>query len=133
MCGDLEEEEGNSKLEEALYARFVAHARALLADAPPSQGPADNTRYMELLFNDALSRSLKDCEQTRADGRYERLIVQPAVFARLAGFLAAHMSLGEDPLRRVMEAMMLGYSEAEAMDRERADDRHMHGDVPVSA
>ena len=46
------------------------------------------------------------------------MIAQPVVFARLAGFLAAHMSLGEDPLRRVMEALMLGYSEAEAMDRE---------------
>ena len=61
---------------------------------------------------------MKDCEQAAAEHRYERLIAQPVVFARLAGFLAAHMSLGEDPLRRVMEAMMLGYSEAEAMDRE---------------
>ena len=34
MCGDLEEDEGDSKLEEMLYARFVAHARALLAHAP---------------------------------------------------------------------------------------------------
>ena len=133
MCGDLEEEEGDGKLEVALYRRFVAHTRALLASAPsPSPEPADNTRYMERLFNDALSRSLKDCEQL-SGGQYERLIVQPVVFARLAGFLAAHMSLGEDPLRRVMEAMMLGYSEAEAMDRERADDRHMHGDVPAGA
>jgi hypothetical protein len=33
-----------------------------------------------------------------------------------------------------MEAMMLGYSEAETMDREQADQlRHMHGDVPVRA
>ena len=47
------------------------------------------------------------------------MIAQPVVFARLAGFLAAHMSLGEDPLRRVMEALMLGYSEAEALDREK--------------
>ena len=37
MCGDLEdEEEGDSKLEEMLYARFVAHTRALLANAPSS-------------------------------------------------------------------------------------------------
>jgi hypothetical protein len=132
MCGDLEEEEGDGKLEEALYRRFVAHCRALLATAPPpTEQPADNTRYMERLFNDALSRSLKDCEQM-SGSRYERMIVQPVVFARLAGFLAAHMSLGEDPLRRIMEAMMLGYSEAETMDREQAaDEHHMHGDVPV--
>ena len=133
MCGDLEDEEGDGKLEVALYRRFVAHTRALLASAPPpSQEPADNTRYMERLFTDALSRSLKDCEQL-SGRQYERMIVQPVVFARLAGFLAAHMSLGEDPLRRVMEAMMLGYSEAEAMDREQADVRHMHGDVPAGA
>ena len=130
MCGDLEEEDGDSKLEEMLYARFVAHARALLAHAPApasQQAAADNTGYMEKLFTDALSRAVKDCEQATADHRYERMIAQPVVFARLAGFLAAHMSLGEDPLRRVMEALMLGYSEAEAMDRERRD--YDHGDV----
>jgi hypothetical protein len=84
---------------------------------------------MEKLFTDALSRAVKDCEQASADNRYERMIAQPVVFARLAGFLAAHMSLGEDPLRRVMEALMLGYSEAETMDRERGD--YDHGDVVV--
>jgi hypothetical protein len=134
MCGDLEEEESEagSRRDDALYARFLTHTRALLAHAPPpNETPADPTRYMEKLFSDALSRSVKDCEQAGEGKEYDRLIVQPVVFARLAGFLAAHMSLGEDPLRRVMEAMMLGYSEAETMDRERS--RHMHGDVPVRA
>jgi hypothetical protein len=128
MCGDLDDEDSESKLEATLYRRFAAHARTLLAQpaAPPS---SDNAAYMELLFSDALTRALKDCEQADADERYERLIAQPVVFARLAGFLAAHMSLGEDPLRRVMEAMMLGYSEAEAMDREPSD--YDHGGIPV--
>lgn len=130
MCGDLEDDDGDSKLEEMLYARLVAHARALLAEAPVSKDvAADNAGYMEKLFTDALSRAVKDCEQATADNRYERMIAQPVVFARLAGFLAAHMSLGEDPLRRVMEALMLGYTEAEAMDRERRD--YDHGDVPA--
>lgn len=128
MCGDLEEDDGDGQLEEALYARFVAHARALLAQAPASQdGPEDTSRYMEKLYTDALSRAVKDCEQAAPDRRYERMIAQPVVFARLAGFLAAHMSLGEDPLRRVMEALMLGYSEAEAMDRD--ENIYGHGDV----
>jgi hypothetical protein len=128
MCGDLEEDDGDDKLEEALYARFVTHARALLAHAPaPQDTPTDNALYMEKLFTDALSRAVKDCEQAASDHRYERMIAQPVVFARLAGFLAAHMSLGEDPLRRVMEALMLGYSEAETLDRERRD--YDHGDV----
>jgi hypothetical protein len=128
MCGDLEEDDGDGQLEEALYARFVAHTRALLAQAPGSQdSPADTSRYMEKLYTDALSRAVKDCEQAGDDKRYERMIAQPVVFARLAGFLAAHMSLGEDPLRRVMEALMLGYSEAEAMDRD--ENIYGHGDV----
>jgi hypothetical protein len=128
MCGDLEEDDGDDKLEEALYARFVAHARTLLEQASTSQdAPADTSRYMEKLYTDALSRAVKDCEQAVNDKRYERLIAQPVVFARLAGFLAAHMSLGEDPLRRVMEALMLGYSEAEAMDRDQ--NIYGHGDV----
>ena len=128
MCGDLEDEEGESRHEAMLYARFTAHARALLAQAPQNR-PADTTAYMEKLFSDVLGRTVKDCEETAAEGRYERMIVQPVVFARLAGFLAAHMSLGEDPLRRVMEAMMLGYSEAEAMDRER--DEPVHDGIPA--
>ncbi|MCC6888787.1 MAG: hypothetical protein IT536_09655 [Hyphomicrobiales bacterium] len=131
MCGDLDEEEGARGLEDKLYARFAAHVRALTAQAPVSpQRSADNALYMERLYTDALGRALKDCEQAAPEARYERLIAQPVVFARLAGFLAAHMSLGEDPLRRVMEALMLGYSEAEAMDRERRG--YDHGDVAVS-
>jgi hypothetical protein len=124
MCGDLDEEDNDEKLEALLYRRFIAHARALLTDPQQEKLPADNARYMEKLFSDALGRAVKDCEQTDPDLRYERLIAQPVVFARLAGFLAAHMSLGEDPLRRVMEAMMLGYSEAEAMDRQRNEPVH---------
>ena len=130
MCGDLEEDESDSKLEAMLYARFVAHASELLAQALQNQSPTDTSHYMEKLFSDALGRSIKDCEQAQADLRYERLIAQPVVFARLAGFLAAHMSLGEDPLRRVMEALMLGYSEAEGMDRERRDEP-VHDGIPV--
>src|SRR5258705_10576836 len=102
MCGDLEEDDGDSKLEEVLYARFVAHARALLADAPPDQPPADTSRYMERLFTDPLSRAVKDCEQAASDNRYERMIPQPRVLARLADFLAAPMPLGGDPWRCVM-------------------------------
>jgi hypothetical protein len=86
---------------------------------------------MEKLFTDALSRAVKDCEQLEPDRRYERLLAQPVVFARLAGFLAAHMSLGEDPLRRVMEALMLGYSEAEAMDRAAREREDVHDGIPV--
>lgn len=130
MCGDLEDEADHDKLEEMLVARFAAHVRTLLAQAqPPGQSAADTAGYMEALFNQALGGALRDCTEVRPERRYERMIAQPVVYARLAGFLAGHMALGEDPLRRVMEALMLGYSEAEAMDRERRD--YDHGDVAV--
>jgi hypothetical protein len=130
MCGDLDEEESGSEIEEKLYGRFLAHARELLKDNGQSpEPPADLASYMEKVFVDTLSRSVRDGEEVGANA-YERLAVQPVVFARLAGLLAGHLSLGEDPLRKVMEALMLGYAEAETMDRAR-DHAHHHGDVVV--
>ena len=131
MCGDLDEEESESEIEEKLYKRFLAHAGELLKDSGQSspQQPADLASYMEKLFVESLSRSVRDGEHADANG-YERLAVQPVVFARLAGLLAGHLSLGEDPLRKVMEALMLGYAEAETMDRAR-DHAHRHGDIVV--
>ena len=128
MCGDLDEDE--SQIEEQFYARLRAHALALIAQhstATPNQA-ADLNQYLDKLFSDALSRSLRDSED--AAQRPQRLAMQPLVFARLAGFLAAHRSLSEDPLRKVIEALMLGYSEAEALDRGHDHDHH-HGDMPA--
>jgi ABC-type nickel/cobalt efflux system permease component RcnA len=129
MCGDMDDDE--SEMEERLYARFRAHAQELLADQAP-QEPADLSQYLDKLFSDALSRSVRDGEQADAAQRYERLAMQPLVFARLAGFLAGHLALSEDPLRKVIEAMMMGYGEAEALDQaQRHDHDHHHGDVPA--
>ncbi len=127
MCGDMDDDD--SEIEERLYARFRAHAQELLADPAP-QEPADLSQYLDKLFSDALSRSVRDGEQADAAQRYERLAMQPLVFARLAGFLAGHLALSEDPLRKVIEAMMMGYGEAEALDHAQAHDHH-HGDVPA--
>ena len=130
MCGDMDDDE--SEIEERLYARFRAHAQTLLADAAP-QEPADLNQYLDKLFSDGLSRSVRDGEQADAAQRYERLAMQPLVFARLAGFLAGHLALSEDPLRKVIEAMMMGYGEAEALDHAQGhdQDQHHHGDVPA--
>jgi hypothetical protein len=127
MCGDMDDDE--SEIEERLYARFRAHAQALLSQPVP-QEPADMNQYLDKLFSDGLSRSVRDGEQADTSQRYERLAMQPLVFARLAGFLAGHLALSEDPLRKVIEAMMMGYAEADAMDRAPAHDHH-HGDVPA--
>jgi hypothetical protein len=126
MCGEIEED-GPSDVEERLHSRFINHARNLLAQyakAPKPKDPNELNAYMDKLFTDALSRAARDSDG--ADDSYARLASQPLVFARLAGFLAAHMSLQEDPLRKVIEAMMLGYGEGEEMTAIDHDHGHSH-------
>jgi hypothetical protein len=131
MCGDLEEDQ---RFGDQLYARFRLHARELLprgaeAPAPTSAeaAPRDANAYMDKLFADALARCARDSDG--AEDPYELLRLQPLVFARLAGFLAAHVALQEDPLRKVMEALMHGYAEAEHIERDHHghDHDHEHG------
>src|SRR5581483_8807934 len=129
MCGDVEEEGGSSPLEERLDGRFLRHARTLLTQyGRVGQDPGkDLHHYMDKLFSDALSRAARDADSAEEGRHYERLAAQPLVFARLAGFLAAHLSLQDDPLRKVIEAMMLGYQEAESMAAEDHAHDHHHG------
>jgi hypothetical protein len=127
MCGDLEDD--TERFEDQLCARFRLHARELLrghGGQAPAPSPKDLNAYMDRLFADALSRCARDSDGTESDA-YEMLRAQPLVFARLAGFLAAHVSLQEDPLRKVMEALMHGYGEAEHIERDHHDHDHDHG------
>jgi hypothetical protein len=131
MCGD---DEDAGELEELLYARFLAHARALLQPQghSPAASPDDPIAYMEKLFSDALSRCTRDAEEAGADKRHLRLIGQPMVFARLAGLLAGHLARDQDPLRKVIEALMQGYAEAAQADHDHGHDHdhdhdHEHG------
>jgi hypothetical protein len=118
MCGD---DEDAGELQEHLYMHFLAHARALLEPPSVSASP-DPIAYMDKLFSDALSRCVRDGEEAGTDKRYLRLANQPLVFARLAGLLAGHLALEQDPLRKVIEALMQGYAEAA-----QADHDHDHG------
>jgi hypothetical protein len=130
MCGDLEED-GPSEVGDRLHARFLSHAGGLLtqyAKAPKPKDANDLHAYMDKLFTDALSRAARDTDGAEDGQHYARLASQPLVFARLAGFLAAHMSLQEDPLRKVIEAMMLGYGEAEEMTAADHEHGHSHDD-----
>jgi len=131
MCGD---DEDAGELEGFLYSQFLAHARALLE--PPghanadTKAPDDPITYMNKLFSDALSRCVRDGEEAGADKHYLRLASQPLVFARLAGLLAGHLALDQDPLRKVIEALMQGYAEAAQADHEHDhghDHDHEHG------
>ena len=122
MCGD---DEDAGELEELLYARFLAHARALLEPQGHSASP-DPIAYMDKLFSDALSRCVRDGEEADPDKRYLRIASQPLVFARLAGLLAGHLALDQDPLRRIIEALMQGYAEAARVDHDHGHE-HDHG------
>jgi hypothetical protein len=124
MCGDLEPED---RIESDLYQRFLVHSQAMLEQ--PSSGGEMN-RYLDGLFKDVLKRCVADTEQT-ADpsgdqNGYRTMAMQSLVLARLAGFLAGQVALNEDPMRKVMEAVMHGYGEAEAPP-ERDHHGHEHG------
>ena len=128
MCGELEEEDSRSQ---DIYARFVAHAHSLLATmkAPPGGGDAVNA-HLDALFRGLLTRAADHTKAPEGVDDYERLAMEPLVLARLAGFMAAHLPLHEDPLRRLMEALMMGYAEGEIVlpDHDHDHDReHGHG------
>lgn len=110
MCGDLEPED---RLESDLYQRFRVQAQAMLER--PRSGAGDLNRYLDSLFDEVLRRCRDDADRTDEDPTgYARVAMQSLVLARLAGFLAGHVALHEDPMRKVMEAVMLGYREAES-------------------
>ena len=118
MCGDLDE---GDRFEGDLYQRFLVHAQVLL-ERKAAAGDGLNAQ-LDRLFADLLKRCETD-SQAAADP-YRLLAMQSLVMARLAGFLAGHVALQEDPLRKLMEAVMLGYGEAETTRREH---HHHHGD-----
>ena len=123
MCGDLEEED---RFESDLFQRFRAHSVALL-ERPASGG--DLNRYLDGLFSDLLKRCADDADQVAPGQAYSQLAMQSLVLARLAGFLAGHVALNEDPMRKVLEAVMMGYTEAESppeRDHHGHDHDHHH-------
>ncbi len=123
MCGD--DDDTGPTLEERLYEAFLVHARLLLEETERNRPPSGTVAaYADRLMGDALNRAKRDAEKAEAGERMDMFAVQPLVFARLAGFLASHLSLRDDPLRRVMEAMMHGYAEAERL----GSVGHDHGD-----
>ena len=118
MCGDLDED--SDRVDGDLLQRFLVQGQAMLARSAPADDELNS--YLDRLFGDVLRRCLADTDEPSASEAYRRMAMQSVVLARLAGFLAGHVALNEDPLRKVVEAMMLGYSEAESPPA-----RHQHG------
>lgn len=129
MCGEMDDD-GPSKLEDHLYSSFLTHTRAVLAAmAKIHHEEGSPSAYADKLFADALNRSVRDAEAREPSDRYPTLAFQALVFARLAGFLASHIALPEDPLRKVMDALMHGYGEVEHLEPYHGhdhDDDHDH-------
>jgi hypothetical protein len=126
MCGELEDD---ASPEEEARDRFVAHAHSFLAKLR-AQAKSDDTthNHLDRMFRELLIAAVDDRKAPRDMSGYQRLAMEPLVFARLAGFIAAHVPLHEDPLRRTIEALMLGYSEGEiaVVDHDH-DHEHPHG------
>ena len=113
MCGELEEQ-GAKDMGEEFHARFVVHAHSFLAALKASAKSADPVHaHLDRMLRELLSAAIDPNRAPDEMSGYQRLAMEPLVFARLAGFIAAHAPLSEDPLRRIVEAMMLGYSEGE--------------------
>src|SRR5579885_1686181 len=110
MCGELDEESP----EDDVYSRFVTHTHSFLMSMRRDKSRPDPVHaHLDRLFRELLSNASDPNRAPDEMSGYQRLAMEPLVFARLAGFIAAHVPLSEDPLRRVMEALMLGYSEGE--------------------
>jgi len=130
MCGDLEEEAGQ---EDEVFSRFAAHAHSFLASLKKERRNPDPVHaHLDRLFRDLLSAAIDPNRAPCEMSGYQRMAMEPLVLARLAGFIAAHVPLSEDPLRRVIEALMLGYSEGEIALPDRDHDHdpfhgHSHG------
>lgn len=107
MCGDIE----NEGFEGDLYQRFLVHSQTVLAREPMERD--DLNSYLDKLFTEVLNRCVQDAQAVPSSDAYRRVAMQSLVLARLAGFMAGHVALNEDPLRKLMEAVMLGYDEAD--------------------
>jgi len=68
---------------------------------------------LDRLFADLLVLVLDNLEKTSPGDRSELLTQQPIVMARLAGFLAAHTLTRDDGAVRAVEALLVGYREAD--------------------
>lgn len=125
MCGDLESDEARA---EDFFTRFVDHTRLFLAAMNAENAGASTNQlhdHLDSLFQRALTAATEQGEAPEDVSGFERLCMEPLVYARLAGFMAAHQPLEDDPMRRLIEAVMTGYDEGETIMSDVAH-RHSH-------
>ena len=124
MCGELDEE---SSQDDVIYDRFVAHVNAFLAGMKGRKSADPIHAHLDRIFRELLSAAIDPNRAPDEMSGSQRIAMEPLVFARFAGFIAAHDPLSDDPLRRLIEALMLGYSEGEiAVPQDHGDHDHDH-------
>lgn len=123
MCGDLEDD---ASQDDQFHGRFVAHVHSFLAGMKGKKSADPVHAHLDRLFRELLSAAIDPNRAPDEMSGYQRLTMEPLVFARLAGFIAAHVPLADDPLRRLIEALMLGYSEGEIAVSHDHDHGHDH-------
>jgi hypothetical protein len=123
MCGELEEESGQ---DEQIHDRFVAHVHSFLEGMKGRKNADPVHSHLDRLFRELLSAAIDPNRAPDEMNGSQRIAMEPLVFARLAGFIAAHAPLSDDPLRRLIEALMLGYSEGEIAVPHDHDHAHDH-------
>jgi hypothetical protein len=130
MCGDLEDD---TRLDDELFARFLALAKRYGATLPKSRRPqraepaGEEARhaYMSRLFSELLIRAVGDAAVSPEGRRADAIGDQAIVLARLAGFLAGQLPPETDLFRAMVEAMTDGYGEP-ARRLDEAHDHHHH-------
>ncbi len=136
MCGDLDEDDEHGV--EKAYAAFLHAAHSEIHDAVEHRGGSrsrlnsqagtlsddDLHGYMDGLFADVLRACINDGGRIPEGQRYRLLASQAVVLARLAGFVAAHLDVRQDPLRSNIEAMMAGYARHEHDEADHHDHHH---------
>jgi len=122
MCGDIE---SDSPLEQVVVERFRAVADRYLAAARTGTGRDPNHDYMDHLFSAVLRKCVDDVEDAGDGGALAQLQAQGVVLSRLAGILTGHLPPAADGLHAAMDALLVGYREAQAGAGE--DHRHDHG------
>ncbi len=122
MCGDIESE---TPLEQQIIERFRAVADRYLADAGSDAATDPDHAYMNRLFSAVLRKCVDDVGAAGDGATLEQLQAQGVVLARLAGILTGQLPPAADGLHAAMDALLVGYREAQ--DGTGDDHDHGHG------
>jgi hypothetical protein len=118
MCGNLDDR--TAETSELACKNFIDQASAMAEKIQRENAagkPSPLYEMMDQLFVGGLQTCQRNMESVPPDERSRIMELQVTVFARLAGFLAAHCDASSNSLRNAMEALTVGFDEAEQAGR----------------